>query len=186
MTLSPVPARTGALRSTWVPSPNWPRPFQPQQAAVLSVLTTPQLNAPDRKSTRLNSSHTVISYAVFCLKGLIEGTLQAGTSAVSDKLLDLVGLGGKSAADKGKDTRDYLAAAFPELNAWERAGADASSAGMVDAGFENQKELTKMQLDNQKEIAEMQNETQKEIAGIQSATSRQNTKDQVYAQNEML
>src|SRR5690348_17692998 len=56
---------------------------------------------------------------------------------------------------------------------------------MVDAGFENQKELTKMQLDNQKEIAEMQNETQKEIAGIQSATSRQNTKDQVYAQNEM-
>src|SRR5689334_24761663 len=75
---------------------------------------------------------------------------------------------------RSKDTRDYLAAAFPELNAWERAGADASSAGMVDAGFENQKELTKMQLDNQKEIAEMQNETQKEIAGIQSATSRQN------------
>src|SRR5436190_20171042 len=36
-------------------------------------------------------------------KGLLEGTLQAGTSAVSDKLLDLVGLGGKSAADKGKD-----------------------------------------------------------------------------------
>src|SRR5215472_17229485 len=103
-------------------------------------------------------------------KGLLEGTLQAGTSA----------------ADKGKDTRDYLAAAFPELNAWERAGADASSAGMVDAGFENQNELTKMQLDNQKEIAVMQRETHKEIAGIQSATSRQNPKDQVYAQNEML
>src|SRR5467141_389878 len=97
-------------------------------------------------------------------KGLLEGTLQAGTSAVSDKLLDLVGLGGNPAADKEKDTRDYLAAAFPELNAWERAGADASSAGMVDAGFENQKELT----------------------GIQSSSSRQNTKDQVYAQNEML
>src|SRR5258707_13099 len=76
-------------------------------------------------------------------KGLLEGTLQAGTSAVSDKLLDLVGLGGKSAADKGKDTRDYLAAAFPELNASERAGADASSAGMVDAGFENKKSLLK-------------------------------------------
>src|SRR4051794_5105520 len=29
-------------------------------------------------------------------KGLLEGTLQAGTSAVSDKLLDLVGLGGRS------------------------------------------------------------------------------------------
>src|SRR5207253_4835551 len=33
-------------------------------------------------------------------KGLLEGTLQAGTSAVSDKLLDLVGLGGKSADRK--------------------------------------------------------------------------------------
>src|SRR5206468_9978902 len=86
--------------------------------------------------------------------------------AVSDKLLDLVGLGGKSAADKGKDTRDYLAAAFPELNAWERAGADASSAGMVDAGFENQKELTKMQLDNQKEIAEMQKDRKSGSAGM--------------------
>src|SRR5712691_10524140 len=118
-------------------------------------------------------------------KGLLEGTLQAGTSAVSDKLLDLVGLGGKSAADKGKDTRDYLAAAFPEVSAWGRAGADASSGGMVDAGLENHKELTKMQLDNPKEIAEMQNATQKEIAGIQSATSRQNTKDQLYAQNKM-
>src|SRR5579875_3642339 len=85
-------------------------------------------------------------------KGLLEGTLQAGTSAVSDKLLDLVGLGGKSAGDKGKDTRDYLAAAFPELNAWERAGADACSAGMVDAGLENEKEVSKMQLDNKKEI----------------------------------
>src|SRR2546430_98714 len=81
-------------------------------------------------------------------KGLLEGTLQAGTSAVSDKLLDLVGLGGKSAADKGKDNRDYLADEFPELNAWECAGADATSAGMIDAGFENQKELIKMQLYN--------------------------------------
>src|SRR5262244_4129942 len=107
------------------------------------------------------------------VKGLLEGTLQAGTSAVSDKLLDLVGLGCKSAADKGKDTRDYLAAAFPELNAWERAGVDASSAGMVAAGFEIHKGLTKLQLDNQKEIAEMQNEIQKEIAGIHAANSRQ-------------
>src|SRR5436190_6782269 len=28
----------------------------------------PEKDALDRKSTRLNSSHTVISYAVFCLK----------------------------------------------------------------------------------------------------------------------
>src|SRR6266480_5680881 len=69
-------------------------------------------------------------------KGLLEGTLQAGTPAVSDKLLDLVGLGGKSAADKGKDTRDYLAAPFPELNAWEFLCSYAASPGNVDAGLE--------------------------------------------------
>src|SRR5688500_11116030 len=39
-------------------------------------------------------------------KGLLEGTLQAGTSAASDKLPELLGLRGKSAAHKGKDTRD--------------------------------------------------------------------------------
>src|SRR5437588_12095049 len=30
--------------------------------------TQPERDKSDRKSTRLNSSHTVISYAVFCLK----------------------------------------------------------------------------------------------------------------------
>src|SRR5258708_37347034 len=35
-------------------------------------------------------------------KGLLERTLQAGTSAVSDTFLDLVVLRGKSAAGKGK------------------------------------------------------------------------------------
>src|SRR5438034_11676732 len=30
--------------------------------------TFPRVGSRDRKSTRLNSSHTVISYAVFCLK----------------------------------------------------------------------------------------------------------------------
>src|SRR5205809_1629861 len=81
----------------------------------------------DRKSTRLNSSHGYISYAVFCLKKKI-----------------------------------------------------------IDAGFENQKELTKMQLQNQKENAEMQTESQQEMDDIQSPTSLQNTKDKVYAKNAMV
>src|SRR5947207_6299516 len=34
----------------------------------LGAAITLRLAATDRKSTRLNSSHTVISYAVFCLK----------------------------------------------------------------------------------------------------------------------
>src|ERR1022692_974796 len=37
---------------------------------------------PDRKSTRLNSSHLVISYAVFCLKKIMVGrALAAGVVA---------------------------------------------------------------------------------------------------------
>src|SRR5947208_9003800 len=41
-------------------------------------------------------------------KGLFEGTLQPGISAVSVKLLVLVGLVGRFAAVKGRDIRDYL------------------------------------------------------------------------------
>src|SRR2546427_7723272 len=39
----------------------------PWQAMAL-VLSSQQLYEVDRKSTRLNSSHSQISYAVFCLK----------------------------------------------------------------------------------------------------------------------
>src|SRR5256885_1164593 len=37
-------------------------------AVTLNTTFTPVVPATDRKSTRLNSSHLVISYAVFCLK----------------------------------------------------------------------------------------------------------------------
>src|SRR5437588_6824850 len=37
-------------------------------AGVSGGASFDRLRARDRKSTRLNSSHTVISYAVFCLK----------------------------------------------------------------------------------------------------------------------
>src|SRR5699024_12773441 len=33
-----------------------------------SLVCRPSISPPDRKSTRLNSSHVSISYAVFCLK----------------------------------------------------------------------------------------------------------------------
>src|SRR5947207_10097860 len=43
------------------------RAAQPLMRSVLKFGGTSELQE-DRKSTRLNSSHTVISYAVFCLK----------------------------------------------------------------------------------------------------------------------
>src|SRR5438034_2186986 len=46
--------------------PSWERV---SPARFLLALSSPPDRTPrDRKSTRLNSSHTVISYAVFCLK----------------------------------------------------------------------------------------------------------------------
>ena len=57
-------------------------------------------------------------------KGIIEGRLKDGTSAVYDKLLDLVGIGGKYAADKGKDNSDYIDDEFNEINDWESDGDD--------------------------------------------------------------
>src|SRR5437879_9294781 len=49
----------------------WPG-FKVSTAAYVNSLLRPEiirdLELPDRKSTRLNSSHRCISYAVFCLK----------------------------------------------------------------------------------------------------------------------
>src|SRR5437870_5162492 len=64
-------------------------------------------------------------------KGLLEGTLQAGTSAVSDMLLDLVGLGGKSAADKEQHTRVYLHSSFPEFNTLYAISSYTSPAVLI-------------------------------------------------------
>src|SRR5438034_3500987 len=48
----------------------------------------PRLEPQDRKSTRLNSSHTVISYAVFCLKRKI-GTKSALEQMTHSAVLEL-------------------------------------------------------------------------------------------------
>src|SRR5437588_2495760 len=40
----------------------------PTKTSICSSSTSRPESSLDRKSTRLNSSHTVISYAVFCLK----------------------------------------------------------------------------------------------------------------------
>src|SRR5258708_29832109 len=44
------------------------RAWPPFQARVVK----PRISVLDRKSTRLNSSHQIISYAVFCLKKKIQ------------------------------------------------------------------------------------------------------------------
>src|SRR3712207_8028821 len=76
---------SGELAATcctiWLKSITWMRPFLPNKARFpmtsidladpiqfLESILFEGLGYEDRKSTRLNSSHANISYAVFCLK----------------------------------------------------------------------------------------------------------------------
>src|SRR5207253_11143428 len=71
-TFAQVPIRSRAVGTAPLLQP------PPGTAAVLRTVRSPPLGRPsvgsaagsflDRKSTRLNSSHVAISYAVFCLK----------------------------------------------------------------------------------------------------------------------
>src|SRR5256886_7470366 len=51
--------------------------------------TMPRLFSADRKSTRLNSSHSQISYAVFCLKKKTRRIAKAPTEAHPDAHTEL-------------------------------------------------------------------------------------------------
>src|SRR5256885_11940644 len=54
------------------------RVVAPLEGVHIALLCTPDgFEITDRKSTRLNSSHLVISYAVFCLKKKKQKTLTA-------------------------------------------------------------------------------------------------------------
>src|SRR5947207_11847494 len=61
-----------------------PRGDEDQIAGVLHRESGVLGREQDRKSTRLNSSHTVISYAVFCLKKKIEGKESAIVSVTTN------------------------------------------------------------------------------------------------------
>src|ERR1022692_5105909 len=82
-TCSPTPMRRLTSRST-IFSPRITQTRSSSMSGRWSDGTGEQLLQLDRKSTRLNSSHLVISYAVFCLKK---------NQKLTDKRI-LVGLGG--------------------------------------------------------------------------------------------
>src|SRR2546430_12208285 len=71
----------------------------------------PRDGASDRKSTRLNSSHSQISYAVFCLKKKQRG--QAQITDVSDPRPPPAGLRGTSVQIHGETHRDISYTTWP-------------------------------------------------------------------------
>src|SRR5438552_11191730 len=58
------------LSGAWIGNLTRLEPYRPFfiAAALVALFFAGQRNKRDRKSTRLNSSHQIISYAVFCLK----------------------------------------------------------------------------------------------------------------------
>src|SRR2546426_9048356 len=66
----PVSAEWGRASSQFPPNGGLSPPIRRPKIPPSQVFTAfvPRDLAQDRKSTRLNSSHLVISYAVFCLK----------------------------------------------------------------------------------------------------------------------
>src|SRR3712207_9564514 len=62
------PARPGRRCADHRPPRRGAAPDRPRQAGGLTPLPRFSAETQDRKSTRLNSSHANISYAVFCLK----------------------------------------------------------------------------------------------------------------------
>src|SRR5256885_6923309 len=61
------PPRSTLFPYTTLFRSQWRRRGEPRRVPA-AVERRAKLSGPDRKSTRLNSSHLVISYAVFCLK----------------------------------------------------------------------------------------------------------------------
>src|SRR5438132_5269301 len=57
-----------------------------QRLQHLPHMVAADLMAQDRKSTRLNSSHTVISYAVFCLKKKKKRTKRSITKTLNTNI----------------------------------------------------------------------------------------------------
>src|SRR5690625_6507547 len=60
--------RTGSLTVPDGVSYTFEGEFRNQQRAAQQLMVVLPITLLDRKSTRLNSSHVAISYAVFCLK----------------------------------------------------------------------------------------------------------------------
>src|SRR2546430_12834954 len=57
-----------ALPISQTPRAGWAVATDAGETVAIDTTVTPELRREDRKSTRLNSSHSQISYAVFCLK----------------------------------------------------------------------------------------------------------------------
>src|SRR5688572_31035356 len=82
LTIATVPARVAGKGDPWAAMNDHPQSIEPLLAMSQRDRESGLMDAPwppvypDRKSTRLNSSHSQSSYAVFCFKKKRHGSCQ--------------------------------------------------------------------------------------------------------------
>lgn len=106
------------------------------------------------------------------MKGMAQDAFKSGFNAVMGH--GISSAMSPSASEQGKAQRDYLAAAFPEMNPWERAGASATQQGVQMAQNKQAMQLQAQQIQGAKDVARINGETSRDVAEIQSGTSRRN------------
>src|SRR5436305_4094042 len=82
---------------------------------------------PDRKSTRLNSSHVRISYAVFCLKKKKKNQLTFSTEAIGNARAGQSAANLEHVSDLPHKVRNYIAAHPPIETVWLRSSSFSST-----------------------------------------------------------
>ncbi len=124
----------------------------------------------NQQNTAIANSSTEGSQNGSLMKDMASSAFKQGFNAVMGHATSSAF--SKSASQQGSDQRDYLAAAFPEMNPWERAGASATQQGVAMADNKQKQSMLSQQIEGQKDVARIQGDNQVRVAEIQSGTSK--------------
>ncbi len=156
----------GTVASTLINKDNQQSDAQ-QQDIGSGIASTMQGNQQDQ--TTMQDTMPTGSQAPAFVKEMAQGAFQQGFNAVMAQ--GISGATSKSASQMGKDMRNYMAEAYPELNPWERAGASATQAGVQAAEQQNASKMLDKQLANNKQVAQIQADAQRDVADISAKAS---------------
>lgn len=150
------------------------------RSAVQGANPTPSGQLASKTETNPTTLRTVFDDMK---NGLLKGTVDSATQAILGGV-DRKFSGGMSRA--GRNTQEYLANAFPELNPWERAGAGASGVGASSQSVDPAIKLKKMEFQNAQTIVDKNNATELAKAKIASDTSILNNQHSMAPQYKKL
>jgi hypothetical protein len=137
------------------------------------------INSNDGIQSTMNGNQQNTSIAPSSTEGSQSGALQSNmmTDAFKTGMSSVLGHAtssrfSKSASQQGRDQKDYLSAAFPEMNPWERAGASATQQGVQMAETKQKQSMLTQQIEGQKDVARIQGDNAARVAEINKGTSK--------------